>query len=179
MKMKRTLSFCLTMAIVAAVACFPPTHAIRPAFAASAPAVSLSVQNAAPRAVEDTTQKAVVRDYATAWQAMIDALDQNRADLLAANFVGNASDTLTATIEEQRKSGLHQRIVDKGHTVEAVFYSPEGSAMEMHDTAQFQIQLLDGTNVIHSEDATVHYVALLTAAENSWKVRVLQAVPAF
>ena len=38
---------------------------------------------------------------------------------------------------------------------------------------------MDGDKVLHSEDATVHYIALLTAAENSWKVRVLQAVPAF
>jgi hypothetical protein len=38
---------------------------------------------------------------------------------------------------------------------------------------------MDGGNVIHSEDATLHYVVLLTAAENSWKVRVLEAVPAF
>jgi hypothetical protein len=177
--MKRTLSFCLTLAIVTALAVFSPVQQIRSAFAATAPAVSLSVQNAAPRAVEDTTQKAIARDYATAWQAMTEALEQNRADLLAANFVGSANDTLTATIDAQRQSGLHQRIVDEGHTVDAVFYSPEGSAMEMHDTAQLQIQLLDGVNVIHSEDTTVHYVALLTAAENSWKIRVLQAVPAF
>ena len=69
--------------------------------------------------------------------------------------------------------------MDKGHKVEAVFYSPEGSAMELHDTAQVQLQLMDGSKVIHSEDATVHYVVLLTAAENSWKVRVLEAVPRF
>ena len=51
--------------------------------------------------------------------------------------------------------------------------------MELHDTAQVQLQLMDGNKVVHSEEATVHYVVLLTAAENSWKVRVLEAVPAF
>ncbi len=86
---------------------------------------------------------------------------------------------LTATIGEQSKTGLHQRFIDKGHKVEAIFYSPEGSAMELQDTLQLQIQLMDGDKVIQSEDATVHYIALLTAAENSWKVRVLQAVPSF
>ena len=51
--------------------------------------------------------------------------------------------------------------------------------MELHDTAQSKSQLMDGDKVIRSEDATLHYIALLTAAENSWKVRVLEAVPAF
>ena len=148
-------------------------------YAGTTPAVSLDTAIAGPRQVEDTTEKAVARDYASAWQAMADALDQNRPDLLAGDFIGTAGDKLTTTIQEQQKSGLHQRIVDNGHHVEAVFYSPEGSAIELHDTARLQLQLLDGSRVVHSEDATVRYVALLTAAENSWKVRVLQAVPAF
>jgi hypothetical protein len=164
---------------VAAMAFVLPARHLISVRAASAPAISLNVANAAPREVEDTTQKAVTRDYATAWESMAEALDQNSVDVLAANFIGTANDKLTATVEEQRNSGLHQRIVDKGHHVDAVFYSPEGSAMELHDTAQLQIQLLDGDKVIHSEDATVRYVALLTAAENSWKVRLLEAVPAF
>ena len=147
--------------------------------AATTPSVSLNVEHAGPRAVEDTTQKAVARDYAAAWQAMSEALDQNRADLLATNFIGAANDKLTASIDQQRKTGLHQRILDKGHTVDVVFYSPEGSAMELHDTVQLQLQVMDGNKVVHSEDATVCYVALLTAAENSWKVRVLEAVPSF
>ena len=51
--------------------------------------------------------------------------------------------------------------------------------MELRDTLQLQVQLLDGDKVVNTQDATLHYVALLTAAENSWKVRVLQAVPSF
>jgi hypothetical protein len=177
--MKRISYFGLTVAAVAALAFFLPAHNIMSVLAASAPAVSLNIDKAGPRQVEDTTQRAVARDYATAWQAMSDALDQNRTDLLAANFIGTANDKLSATILEQRKAGLHQRIVDQGHTVEAVFYSPEGSAMELHDAAQLQLQLMDGDKVVHSEHATVRYVVLLTAAENSWKIRVLEAVPAF
>lgn len=169
----------VAVAILVGVLALLPGHKSNSVFAAAAPAVSLSVANAAPRQVEDSTQKAVARDYATAWEAMTDALDQNRADLLAADFIGTANQKLTETIEEQRKSSLHQRIVDKGHTVDAVFYSPEGSAMELHDTARLQLQLLDGDKVVHSEDATVHYVALLTAAENSWKVRLIEEVPNF
>jgi hypothetical protein len=148
-------------------------------YAANQPQVSLAVQNAGPRQVEDTTERAVARDYSAAWQTMAEALEQNRTSVLAANFIGNANEKLIATIEDQRKNGLHQQIVDRGHTVEAVFYSPEGSAMELHDTAQVQLQLMDGSKVVHSEDATIRYVVLLTAAENSWKVRVLEAVPSF
>jgi hypothetical protein len=173
MKTVPRLSICLIIIVLVA---FAPKQLV---FADSQPSISLNVQNAGPREVEDSTQRSVARDYAAAWKAMTEALDQNRTDLLALSFTGTANDKLTSSILEQRKSGLHQRIVDKGHNVSAVFYSPEGSAMELHDTAQVQLQLMDGANVIHSEDVTLHYVVLLTAAENSWKVRVLEAVPAF
>jgi hypothetical protein len=167
---------CLTLTALLSFAAFMPRNLV---LAASTAEVSLNVQNAAPRQVEDTTQKAVARDYATAWQAMAEALDRNQVNLLTTNFAGTALEKLTATIGEQSKTGLHQCFIDKGHKVEAIFYSPEGSAMELQDTLQLQIQLMDGDKVIRSEDATVHYIALLTAAENSWKVRVLQAVPSF
>lgn len=174
--MKRLSQICLTLTVLASLVALAQRSEV---LAASAPEVSLNVQNAAPRQVEDTTQKAVARDYAAAWQAMVDALDRNEAGLLNANFAGTALEKLTASIGDQRKAGLHQRFVDKGHKVNAVFYSPEGSAIELHDTAELQIELMDGDKVVHSENASVHYVALLTAAENSWKVRLLHAVPAF
>ncbi len=145
--------------------------------AANAPAVNLEVQNASPRQVEDATEKAVARDYAAAWQAMSEALDQNRSDLLGANFIGTADDKLVETIKQQKQAGLHRRYVDRGHKVQATFYSSEGSAMELHDTAQLQVQLLDGDKVVASQDVTAHYVVLMTAAENSWKIRVIQQVP--
>ncbi len=177
--MKSFSRLIVILSAVAVAAFVMPKESADSVLAASLPSVSLNVASAAPRQVEDTTERAVARDYATAWQAMAEALDQNRAALLDANFIGDAGDKLGATIAEQNKAGLHQRIVDHGHTVDAVFYSPEGSAIELHDTAHLQLQLLDGSRVIHSQDATVHYVALLTAAENSWKVRVLEAVPGF
>ncbi len=62
------------------------------------PPSRVNVQNAGPRAVEDTTQRSVARDYAAAWKAMAEALDQNRTDVLALNFTGTANDKLTATI---------------------------------------------------------------------------------
>lgn len=174
--MKSVLQISLALLMATIVVAF---IAHSPAYADTHPTISLNVQNAGPRSVEDTTQRSVARDYSAAWKAMTEALDQNRPEVLNLNFTGTAADKLTATIAEQRKSGLHQRIVDRGHTVDAVFYSPEGSAMELHDTAQVQLQLMDGDKMIHSEDATLHYVVLLTAAENSWKVRVLETVPGF
>jgi hypothetical protein len=174
--MKSGFLAALTLAALAILAIAFAAHSV---FAANAPSIAINTAQAAPREIEDTTQRALSRDYATAWQTMTEALDQNRADLLSANFLGTAGDKLTATIQEQTKAGLHQHITDQGHSVEALFYSPEGSAIELHDTARLQIDVMDGSKVVHTENATVHYVALLTAAENSWKVRVLEAVPGF
>ncbi len=168
-----------SLPVIAALGFFAAVPSRKTLADTPASAVSLNTQNAGPRQIEDTTERAVTRDYAAAWQAMAKALDQNRTDVLGPSFVGTAQDKLEAAIKDQRKSGLHQRIVDRGHKVDAVFYSSEGSAMELHDTAQVQLQLMDGDKVLHSEDATIRYVVLLTAAENSWKVRVLEAVPSF
>jgi hypothetical protein len=176
--MKRATRAALGAAFLFGVMFLLP-HKIGTVLAANAPAITVDVQSAAPRQVEDSTEKAVARDYSSAWQAMSEALDKNRFDLLPASFVGAAAEKLTATVKQQQQSGLHQHLVDKSHSVRAVFYSPEGSAMELRDTVHLQIQLLDGDKVVHSEDATVNYVALLTAAENSWKIRVLEAVPSF
>src|SRR3982751_1288132 len=105
--MKRTLTTAfLALAIAAGwLLAHNPLPSVQ---AANTPTVTLNVQNSAPRQIEDQTQKAVSRDYAAAWQAMPDALDQNRADLLSANFVGTASYKLTETIQEQNKAGLHR-----------------------------------------------------------------------
>jgi hypothetical protein len=137
--------------------------------------MSLDISKAEPRQVEDATQQAIVRDYSKAWQNMSAALEQNRADLLAQSFTGFAKDKLTQAIDDQKKNGLKRKYIDRGHKVQVVFYSVEGSAMELRDTAQVEIQLLDGSKVVHSEQATVNYVALLTPTENSWKVRMLEA----
>jgi hypothetical protein len=150
------------------------------AWAADPVKVTLDTQSTKPREIEPATKTALERDYAAAWQSMAQALDQNQPELLQAGFVGTAADKLAETISEQRKSGLHRRYVDAGHQLQAVFYSAEGSAIELHDTAQLQVQLLDGDDkVIHSENVTLKYIAVLTAAEASWKVRILQEVPAF
>ena len=129
--------------------------------------------------MEDTTSRAIVRDYGRAWRDLSQALEQNRADLLGGSFVGIARDRLAAEIAAQSKAGLRTRYIDRGHKVQAVFYSPEGSAMQLRDVAQYEIDLLDGNDVVAKQDVTVNYLALMTVAEDRWKVRVLQAVPTF
>ena len=141
------------------------------------PQVELNVSGAQPRQVEDVTEKAITRDYANAWKIMETALSDNRTDQLGAGFAGIAQDKLEQRIEGQRASNLKTRIIDRGHKLEAIFYSPEGSAMQVRDTAQLEIEYLNGNSVVHREQVTQKYLALLTVGEDRWKVRVLEEVP--
>lgn len=141
--------------------------------------VEIATEQAQPREVEDSTQKAIVRDYTAAWKAMEASLESNQDAGLAAQFSGNALQQLQDKLQAQKKNGLRTRFADHGHKLSAIFYSPEGSAMELHDTAQLEIETLDGSKVLHSEPVTLHYVALMTTAEDRWKVRLLQGVPSF
>ncbi len=139
------------------------------------PAVHVDFSNAAPREVEDSTQEAVLRDYTAAWKGLSTALAHNSLAPLNENFTGFALNTLTARVKEQQHNGLSTRIIDHGHKIEAVFYSPDGSAIELKDTASLETQILDGSSIIHSDQAQVHYYAVLTGAEDRWKVRVLES----
>ena len=141
------------------------------------PTVELNASAAQPRQVEDVTEKAITRDYANAWKIMETALSENRTDQLAAGFSGIAEDKLQKRVEGQRASNLRTRIIDRGHKLEAIFYSPEGSALQVRDTAQLEIEYLDGSSVVHREQVTQKYLALLTVGEDRWKVRVLEEVP--
>jgi len=141
------------------------------------PTVELNSSGAQPRQVEDVTEKAITRDYANAWKIMETALDENRTDQLVGGFAGIAQDKLQKRVEGQRASNLRTRIIDRGHKLEAIFYSPEGSALQVRDTAQLEIEYLDGNSVVHREQVTQKYLALLTVGEDRWKVRVLEEVP--
>ena len=140
--------------------------------------VELDAGAAAPRIVEDTTEKAIVRDYANAWSVMASALDNNSAANLASGFTGTAQQRLADRVQQQRRAGLRTRYVDKGHKLQAVFYSPEGSAMQLHDTAKLEEQILDGDTVVSSREITASYAVLMTVGEERWKVRLLQELPA-
>ncbi len=141
------------------------------------PGVRLNAANAGPREVEEQTQKAVLRDYAGAWRAMAQALEQSNPAALGDLWVGYARENLTDAIQEQKSTSISVRYVDQGHQLDALFYSPEGSALQLHDTAQLERQVLDGGNIIASENLTAHYIVVMTPASDRWQVRLLQAVP--
>ncbi len=138
------------------------------------PAIQLNFAKAEPREVEESTQQSILRDYTAAWKGLSSALANNTLGPLNENFTGFALDRLTQRVKDQKQNGLTTRIIDRGHKVDAVFYSPDGSAIELKDTANIETQVLDGGNVIHSDQAQIVYYAVLTAAEDRWKVRVLE-----
>lgn len=144
-------------------------------FADGKPAVQLTVKSAQPREVEDVTQNAIVRDYTLAWQAISTSLANNTLQPLNENFAGFALDKFTQRVKDQKQNGLTTRIIDHGHKVDAIFYSQDGAAIELKDTASIETQVLDGSTVIHSDQAQIHYYAVMTGAEDRWKVRVLES----
>jgi hypothetical protein len=172
--MKRAPVLLGTITLLAALAgaAFLP-----PAVAGSRPAVQLNVEPAVPRDVDDAVQQAIVRDYSAAWQSLGTALANNNAGALNDNFIGFALDKLIQRVSDQQRAGLRTRLVDRGHKVEAIFYSLDGSAIELHDQATFDTEILDGNTVIHSDRAEIQYYVVMTGAEDRWKVRVLESAP--
>jgi hypothetical protein len=138
---------------------------------------SFDAASAAPRAMEDTTAVAIQRDYAHAWRSLVSALEANRADLLDENFTGGARQQWQDAIHAQQRNGLSRRIIDHGHQMRVTFYSPDGSAVEAVDAADLEIEYREGDKLLSSERIQARYLVLLTPAENSWKLRILQQVP--
>jgi hemin uptake protein HemP len=130
----------------------------------SAVKVQLDSTKAGPRSVESLTEQVILRDYRFAWTSIAQ---------------GEAKQWLSQTVTNQQRSSLSQRYVDQNHKVQAMFYAPEGDVIELHDTAEYQLQILDGGKLIHEEHVVVHYVVLMTPAADRWVIRHLQAVPQF
>jgi hypothetical protein len=146
--------------------------------ASDQPAVRVEpTDSVGPRVLEKQTETAVVRDYLKAWQSMSGALEQNRADLLNADFVGTAKEKLTDTIREQARLGIQTHYQDRAHDVRLVFYSPEGLSIQLVDTVEYDVQLLDHEKLQTTQHVRTRYIAVLTPTEVQWKVRVLQAEP--
>ncbi len=175
----KTSRFAVLIATLVTVTGWMLSHSTSVIAAGNAPLVQLSVAGAAPRQVEEGTEQAIARDYAKALRAMSEAREQNRPELLGTMFVGVAKDEIEQAIRDQQSANVRVRTVDLGHRLQAVFYSQEGSAMQLRDTASVEIQVLDGNNVVHSEDATINYIVLMTPAADHWQVRVMQAVAEF
>ncbi len=141
--------------------------------------VDMNVRHAGPRAVEALTERGILRDYRIAWISLAHALEFNAADALSGPFVSTARDTLMSDVSSQQRFGLSTRYLNQNHKVEAVYYAPEGDVIELHDEADYQLQILDGGKIIHDEHVVMHYVVLMTPAADHWVVRQLQAVPQF
>lgn len=169
---RRDLAFVALFLIACAAAPLLVGHAD------SKPNVQLNADNVRPRQLEDTTEKAVLRDYIAAWQAMETAFADNTTAPLSNNFIGFALEKLTQRIKDQRSNDLKTHIIDHGHQLEAIFYSRDGSAIELRDTASIETQVLEGSTVLHSDNAKIQYIAVLTGAADRWQVRVLESVPA-
>ena len=140
------------------------------------PRVQLNADNVSPRPIEDLTGKSVPRDYAMAWQTLAEALSSNRTGLLDGYFTGLAKQDFAQRINSQIKSGLQTRYTDRGHQLEALFYSPAGDVMELRDHAQFDVQVLDGGKVIYEEPVNAQFMVLMTPGADRWLVRQLQAM---
>jgi hypothetical protein len=128
------------------------------------------------RVLEKQTASAAIRDYLQSWKNLRTALEQNRADSLDTVFVGTARDKLGETVREQTASGLSTRYRDSSHDIQIVFYSPEGLSIELTDTVEYDVQVLDHGKSITSQHMRSRYIVVLTPAEARWKVRVFQSV---
>jgi len=140
------------------------------------PRVQLNADNVSPRPIEDLTGKSIPRDYAFAWQTLAEALESNKTGLLDGYFTGLAKQNFTQRINSQIKSGLQTRYTDRGHKLEALFYSPAGDVMELRDHAQVDMQVLDGGKVIYEEPVNAQFMVLMTPGADRWMVRQLQAM---
>lgn len=139
----------------------------------SLPQIQLNADSIAPRPIEELTGRNVTRDYAYAWRDLAAALYNNNAGALDAYFTGFAKDNFAQRIADQKRIGLHTRYIDHGHQVKAFFYSPDGGEMQLLDKARVEIQILDGSKVIHSENASQNYLVLMTPGADRWFVRSL------
>jgi hypothetical protein len=174
---KRNRYLRCTARIVAAFAlCLSSTFYSR---AADMVQVQLETKKAQPRAVESLTERGILRDYRFAWTSMAHALEFNTLDPLEGPFTGDAKQWLRDTVLSQRNSGLSQRYSAQSHRLEAVFYAPEGDVMELHDTAEYQLQFLDSGKVVRDEHIVQHFVVLMTPGADHWMIRQLQAVAQF
>jgi hypothetical protein len=141
--------------------------------------VHLDTSKSGPRAVESVTEQRILRDYRFAWASLAQALEFNTLDPLEGPFVGAAKKWLGQSVSSQRRTTLSSRFLEQNHKLDAVFYAPEGDVIELHDTAEYRIQILDGGKQIHDERMVVHYVVLMTPGADRWVIRQLQAVAQF
>lgn len=130
------------------------------------------------RPVETATGRAVVRDYLQAWEGLQSALSHNSSPVLSRDFIGSALNTLTQTVDSQRKLGISTAYENLSHQLQIVFYSPNGLSIQLVDTVSYEEVLLQNGKPIGSKQMQNRYIAVLTPTATRWMVRVLQGTPA-
>jgi hypothetical protein len=130
-----------------------------------------------PRPLQDQSKAAVIHDYLQAWQGLRGALEQNRPELLEADFVGTARDKLAETVQQQAELGIRTRYQDRSHDLRILFYSPDGLSIELTDKVEYDVQVIDHDKVITTQRERTRYLVVLTPAEVRWRVRVFQSAP--
>jgi len=152
---------------------------LRAVGADTSPQVELNTAKAGPRAIESLTERSVLNGYRFAWENLSHALESNSVAPLNGSFVGTANSWLNDRVMAQRRSGLTSRYLNQHHKLDAVFYAPEGDVIELHDTAEYDLQVLDGDKTVHDDHVVIHYVVLMTPGSDRWVIRQMQAVPQF
>jgi hypothetical protein len=142
------------------------------------PDVRLDADGLAPRSIEELTGTAIARCYASAWREMEVALESNEGQEVGEEFVGFAKNRLVKRVSEQQETGIHVRIVDHGHQLKAIFYSTDGSAMQLRDRAQLEIQTYDGNKLLDTQTVPHDFIVLMTPGADRWYVRDLEEVSA-
>ena len=144
--------------------------------AQSAPQVHLDADDLGPRPIEELTGTAIARSYALAWRAMAMALDSDQPLGLGEIFVGDALEQLDHRIADQKQTGVRVHIFDHGHNLKAVFYSTDGTAMQLLDRAELEIQTYDGDKLVDSQTVPHLYVVIMTPGADRWYVRNIEEV---
>jgi hypothetical protein len=172
---RRTMRFLvLALGAVTAISGAAPLLVRALADNSNPPTVQIASDGVEPRQVEDTTQQNITKIYSRSWQDLDKALSKNDASALAPSFVGFARDRFASQIKGQQASGISSRVIARKHDAKTVFYSVEGSALEIHDNVEVERQILDGSKVVSSEVKMVPYVAILTTTDDGWKIRLLE-----
>jgi hypothetical protein len=128
-----------------------------------------------PRPLEKQTADKVAHYYLEAWKDLQAAFAENRPAALDASFVGVAREKLGEAIRQQQALGIQTRYQDRGHDLKFVFYSSEGLSVQVLDTVDYDLQLLDHNQVVGTRHMHSRYVAVLTPTEVRWKIRIFQA----
>lgn len=129
------------------------------------------------RPLQQQTVDAAIHDYLQSWRTLQSAFEQNRAELLDTDFVGDARAKLGKTIQEQAALGIRTRWRDSAHDLQIVFYSPEGLSIQLTDNVAYDAELLEHNKSESKQHLRARYIAVLTPSDSRWRVRILQASP--